>query len=600
MPIDAVYHKRRENGKEKWLVMRKNAKVLQIVVDERRKIWHAYFINQGGKSMEAKKAKKVYVIGHKNPDTDSICSAIAYANLKQQISEEEYVAKRAGEISEETSYVLNRFGVDAPGLLTNVNLQVKDMDIHRVKGVPASLSIKEVWQTMKENNMKSMPITKDEALEGLITIGDIATSYMEGYDNRILAKARTQYRSIANTLDGEVIVGNEHGYYITGKVVIAAASPDMMESFIEKDDLVIVGNRYETQLCAIEMDVSCLVVTQGAKVSKTIQKMAGERDIVIISTPHDTFTVARLINQSIPVKYFMTKDNLTTFRTNEFVDDVKEVMTKKKYRDFPVIDKKGRFVGFISRRRLMTARKKRVILVDHNEKAQAVDGIEEAEIQEIIDHHRLGSLETMGPVFFRNQPVGCTATIIYQMYQEAAVEIDKTTAALLCSAIISDTLMFRSPTCTPLDKMTAEILAKMAGIDIEELAKNMFDAGSNLKAKTPEEICFLDFKQFSTNDVAFGVGQINSMNEEELQEIKEKVETCLETVRVRHGLNIIYFMLTNIIDESTELLACGHDARNVILSAFDLPEDEEKLILKGVVSRKKQLVPAVMSFLQQI
>ncbi|RGS79192.1 putative manganese-dependent inorganic diphosphatase [Coprococcus sp. AF21-14LB] len=549
--------------------------------------------------MEMNKTGKVYVVGHKNPDTDSICSAIAYANLKRILTGEEYVAKRAGEISEETSYVLKKFQVEAPPLLTNVNLQVKDMDIHRVQGVPGNLSIKEVWKMMKEDNMKSMPITRDEHLEGMITIGDIATSYMDVYDNRILANARTQYRNINHTLDGEMITGNEHGYFVKGKVVIAAASPDLMENFIEKDDLVIVGNRYETQLCAIEMDASCLVVTQGSKVSKTIRKMAEEREIVIISTPHDTFTAARLINQSIPVKYFMTKDNIVGFRTNEMLDEVKEVMTKKKYRDFPVTDKKGRFVGFISRRRLMTARKKRVILVDHNEKTQAVDGIEEADILEIIDHHRLGNLETIGPVFFRNQPVGCTATIIYQMYQENGVEIDPTTAALLCSAIISDTLMFRSPTCTPLDKMTAELLARIADINIEEHAMNMFDAGSNLKGKTAEEICFMDFKQFAVNQMTFGVGQINSMNQEELDVIKEKVSGCLEALREKHGLDMIYFMLTNIIEESTELLCCGHGAKAIVIGAFDLSEDEEKALLKGVVSRKKQLVPALMSQIQQ-
>lgn len=549
--------------------------------------------------MEMNKTGKVYVVGHKNPDTDSICSAIAYANLKRILTGEEYVAKRAGEISEETSYVLKKFQVEAPPLLTNVNLQVKDMDIHRVQGVPGNLSIKEVWKMMKEDNMKSMPITRDEHLEGMITIGDIATSYMDVYDNRILANARTQYRNINHTLDGEMITGNEHGYFVKGKVVIAAASPDLMENFIEKDDLVIVGNRYETQLCAVEMDASCLVVTQGSKVSKTIRKMAEEREIVIISTPHDTFTAARLINQSIPVKYFMTKDNIVGFRTNEMLDEVKEVMTKKKYRDFPVTDKKGRFVGFISRRRLMTARKKRVILVDHNEKTQAVDGIEEADILEIIDHHRLGNLETIGPVFFRNQPVGCTATIIYQMYQENGVEIDPTTAALLCSAIISDTLMFRSPTCTPLDKMTAELLARIADINIEEHAMNMFDAGSNLKGKTAEEICFMDFKQFAVNQMTFGVGQINSMNQEELDVIKEKVSGCLEALREKHGLDMIYFMLTNIIEESTELLCCGHGAKAIVIGAFDLSEDEEKALLKGVVSRKKQLVPALMSQIQQ-
>lgn len=549
--------------------------------------------------MEMNKSGKVYVVGHKNPDTDSICSAIAYANLKRILTGEEYIAKRAGEISEETSYVLKKFQVEAPPLLTNVNLQVKDMDIHRVQGVPGNLSIKEVWKMMKEANMKSMPITRDEHLEGMITIGDIATSYMDVYDSRILANARTQYRNINHTLDGEMITGNEHGYFVKGKVVIAAASPDLMEDFIEKDDLVIVGNRYETQLCAIEMDASCLVVTQGSKVSKTIRKMAEEREIVIISTPHDTFTAARLINQSIPVKYFMTKDNIVGLRTNEMLDEVKEVMTKKKYRDFPVTDKKGRFVGFISRRRLMTARKKRVILVDHNEKTQAVDGIEEADILEIIDHHRLGNLETIGPVFFRNQPVGCTATIIYQMYQENGVEIDSTTAALLCSAIISDTLMFRSPTCTPLDKMTAELLAQIADINIEEHAMNMFDAGSNLKGKTAEEICFMDFKQFAVNQMTFGVGQINSMNQEELDAIKEKVSGCLETLREKHGLDMIYFMLTNIIEESTELLCCGHGAKAIVIGAFDLSEDEEKALLKGVVSRKKQLVPALMSQIQQ-
>ena len=549
--------------------------------------------------MEMNKSGKVYVVGHKNPDTDSICSAIAYANLKRILTGEEYIAKRAGEISEETSYVLKKFQVEAPPLLTNVNLQVKDMDIHRVQGVPGNLSIKEVWKMMKEANMKSMPITRDEHLEGMITIGDIATSYMDVYDSRILANARTQYRNINHTLDGEMITGNEHGYFVKGKVVIAAASPDLMEDFIEKDDLVIVGNRYETQLCAIEMDASCLVVTQGSKVSKTIRKMAEEREIVIISTPHDTFTAARLINQSIPVKYFMTKDNIVGFRINEMLDEVKEVMTKKKYRDFPVTDKKGRFVGFISRRRLMTARKKRVILVDHNEKTQAVDGIEEADILEIIDHHRLGNLETIGPVFFRNQPVGCTATIIYQMYQENGVEIDSTTAALLCSAIISDTLMFRSPTCTPLDKMTAELLAQIADINIEEHAMNMFDAGSNLKGKTAEEICFMDFKQFAVNQMTFGVGQINSMNQEELDAIKEKVSGCLETLREKHGLDMIYFMLTNIIEESTELLCCGHGAKAIVIGAFDLSEDEEKALLKGVVSRKKQLVPALMSQIQQ-
>ena len=481
--------------------------------------------------MDQKKPKKVYVIGHKNPDTDSICSAIAYANLKNKITGEKYIAKRAGEVNGETAYVLDKFQVSVPSLLDNVHLQVKDMDIRHIEGVSDHMSIKDAWARMKDENIKTLPVTRGEKLEGLITIGDIATSYMEVYDNNILATARTQYRNIVKTLDGTLISGNEHGYFLNGKVVIAASSPDLMENFIEKDDLVILGNRYESQLCAIEMDASCLVICQGANISKTIKKMAEERDIVIIQTPHDTFTAARLINQSIPVKYFMSRDNLEIFHLNDYVEHVKEVMSKTKYRDFPILDNKGKFCGFLSRRRLMTSRKKQVILVDHNEKSQAVNGIEEAEVQEIIDHHRLGGLETIGPVYFRNQPVGCTATIIYQMYQESGVEVEPQMAGLLCSAIISDTLLFRSPTCTMVDQAAAEALARIAGIDMEEHAKEMFNAGSNLRGKSVEEICFQDFKVFNVKDIMFGVGQITSMNQDELDEVKGRVIPFLEEAR---------------------------------------------------------------------
>ncbi len=549
--------------------------------------------------MEQKKPKKVYVIGHKNPDTDSICSAIAYANLKNQITGERYIAKRAGEVNGETAYVLDKFQTEVPALLDNVHLQVKDMDIRQIEGVSGHMSIKDAWARMKDENIKTLPVTRGEKLEGLITIGDIATSYMEVYDNNILATARTQYRNIVKTLDGMLITGNEHGYFLNGKVVIAASSPDMMENFIEKDDLVILGNRYESQLCAIEMDASCLVICQGANISKTIKKMAEERDIVIIQTPHDTFTAARLINQSIPVKFFMSRDNLETFHLKDYVEQVKEVMSKTKYRDFPILDNKGKFCGFLSRRRLMTSRKKQVILVDHNEKSQAVNGIEEAEVQEIIDHHRLGGLETIGPVYFRNQPVGCTATIIYQMYQESGVEVDPQIAGLLCSAIISDTLLFRSPTCTMVDQAAAEALARIAGINMEEHAKEMFNAGSNLRGKSVEEICFQDFKVFNVKDTRFGVGQITSMNQDELDEVKERLIPYLEEARKTQGLHMLYLMMTNILEESTELLCCGENAKEQVLEAYELSGDTEKILLKGVVSRKKQMIPVLVTYLQQ-
>ena len=546
-----------------------------------------------------KKAGNVYVVGHKNPDTDSICSAIAYAHLKKQLTGNEYVARRAGQINEETHYVLKKFKVDPPDLLSNVKLQVKDMDIHKMEGVEPNVSIKDTWAKMKEQNVKTLPILKDEELVGVISTGDIATSYMEVYDNRILSSAKTQYRNIVKTLDGTLITGNEHGYFTKGKVTIAASNPDLMEEFIEKDDLVILGNRYESQSCAMDIDASCLVVCQGAEVSEELIQRAEEQSIVIISTPHDTFTAARLINQSIPVKHFMTKTPLVTFQMNDYVEDIKEVMTKKKFRDFPILDRHGRFKGLISRRRFMDVSKKKVILVDHNEKSQAVDGIEEAEIVEIIDHHRLGSIETMGPVFFRNQPVGCTATIVCQMYEESGVKITPTIAGLLCAAIISDTLLFRSPTCTKIDEKAAKKLSKIAGIDMEQMAGEMFKAGSNLQGKTADEICFQDFKQFTVNDTVFGVGQINSMNKEELAEIREIIEPHLPKVLEEQNLQMIYFMLTDILDESTELICCGNNAKEYIIDAFDLKEGTDKIILKGVVSRKKQLIPTLVGALQQ-
>ena len=546
-----------------------------------------------------KNKRRTYVVGHKNPDTDSICSAIAYANLKRKLTGKEYIARRAGELNSETEYVLERFGVEVPEYLSDVYLQVKDMDIRAVEGVNGQLSIKEAWSRMKAENIKTLPITRNNRLEGLITIGDIATSYMEVYDSRILATARTQYRNIVGTLDGTLVTGNEHGYFLNGKVLIAASSPELMENFIEKDDLVILGNRYESQLCAIEMDASCIVICQGAQVSKTIKKLAEERDIVVIQTPHDTFTAARLINQSIPVKYFMSKDNLETFHLEDYVEDVKEIMAKTKYRDFPILDKEGNFCGFISRRRLMTSRKKQVILVDHNEKSQAVDGIEDAEIQEIIDHHRLGSMETLGPIFFRNQPVGCTATIIYQMYQENGVEVTPTIAALLCSAIISDTLLFRSPTCTMVDRAAATVLAQIAGINLEEHATAMFDAGSNLRGKTESEICYQDFKIFNSNDITFGVGQITSMNRDELDDVKTRLQPFLDTARQDQNLNMVFLMLTDILKESTEIICCGEGSRELITEAFGLPQDSDILFLKGVVSRKKQMIPPMASYLQQ-
>ena len=547
-----------------------------------------------------KRKEKIYVIGHKNPDTDSICSAIAYADLRQKVTGQVHEAKRAGYVNDETAYVLDRFGVEAPKLLTDVRLQVRDLDIHEMQGLKPNASIRDTWERMRQEQAKTLPIVKDDELVGVVSTGDIAKSYMDVYDSEILSKARTQYRNIVKTLDGTMITGNEHGYFMRGKVAIGASSPNLMEEFIEKDDLVILGDREEAQACAVNIDASCMVICKDAEVSPKLIQKAKEQSIVIIQTPYDTFTTARLINQSIPVKFYMTSGPLTMFRMNDYVDDIKDIMAKKRFRDFPILDRHGRFKGFISRRRFLGASKKKVILVDHNERSQAVDGIEEAEIIEIIDHHRLGDIETVSPITFRNQPVGCTATIINQMYEENEIEVPREIAGLLCGAIISDTLLFRSPTCTPLDERTAKKLAKISDIDLEQMAQEMFNAGSNLKGKSAEDICFQDFKQITVNDTIFGVGQITSMSKEELAAIRDMMTEHLPKVLEAHNLNMIYFMLTDILAESTELLCVGTGARGIALSAFDLPDNAKSLILKGVVSRKKQLIPALVETMQQM
>ena len=548
------------------------------------------------------KTKKIWVVGHKNPDTDSICAAIAYAHLKNQSAPEgvKYEPKRAGELNEETKYVLKHFHVKAPALITDAGAQVKDIEIRKTKGVSGKLSMKRAWEMMKQLNVATLPFTsEDNKLEGLITTGDIAKSYMDIYDCRVLARAKTQYKNILETLEGTLLVGNEHAYFCDGKVLVAAANPDMMEEYIEDNDLVISGNRYESQLCALEMNASCMIICSGAKVTKTIQKIAAEKDCVLISTPYDTYTVARLINQSIPLKYFMKRENLVTFGMDDYVDDVRDTMQKEKHRDFPVLDEKGKYVGMISRRNLLSMKKKQLILVDHNEKSQAVDNIDGSEILEIIDHHRLGSLETMAPVFFRNQPLGCTATIIYQMYREQGVEITKEIAGLLCSAILSDTLMYRSPTCTEVDHIVAEELALIAGIQTDEYAKAMFQAGSDFSSKTEEEIFYQDFKAFCSNGTDFGVGQISAMTQEELDQVKEKLQPYLQQVIAERKVSMVFVMLTNILEENTYLICAGEGAEELVQNAYHVHEENGYYLLKGVVSRKKQLIPMFMSVLQE-
>ncbi len=551
--------------------------------------------------MNYQETNSVWIIGHKNPDADSICAAIAYAALKNQTDREHYVPKRAGSMNGETQYVLDYFGVEAPEEVSDVGAQVKDINIRRTAGVREGITLKKAWELMQTERVVTLPIVNESRkLVGLISNNDIAMCYMEVSNQESLSQARPRYHNIIETLNGTLLTGNEHGIFMNGKVEVAAGNRERVEEYIAKDDLVILGDREEMQVRSLELDVSCMIICGGSQVSKQILDMAASRDCVLISTPYDTFTTARLINQSMPIRSIMTKNNLITFELDDYVEDIREVMSKERHRDFPVLDENGDYVGMISRRNLLNMQKKRVILVDHNEKTQAVDGISGAEILEIIDHHRIGSLETISPVFFRNQPLGSTSSIIWSMYQEKGIEVDPKIAGLLCAAIISDTLMFRSPTCTQFDQMAAQTLAQIAGIDIETFASNMFRAGSDFSKKTIQEICYLDFKTFTAEKVTFGVSQISAMSALDLEEVKRRMQEYLDTMLLERKLDMVFIMLTNIVQEQSEILCAGEGAARILSQAFANAEIENnETLLKGVVSRKKQFIPELIRALQE-
>ncbi len=563
------------------------------------------------------KKKEIYILGHRNPDTDSICSAMACAYLKNQMAqlakndperfygrvdpEAFYVPKRAGVINPETEYVLNRFDVAAPSYLPDARKQVRDIDIRKVDGINGKLSLKRAWMLMRSVNVATLPVVDENGeMEGLITISDISRAYMSVYDNGILSEASTPYQNVLDALDGTMLTGNPDACIDQGKIFIAAANIEMMRDRIGEHDIIILGNRYETQLFAVEKRAGCIIVCEGAPVSRTIRKLAEDNGIRIISTPHDTYTVARLITQSVPVEYLMTKrENVVAFRKKDYIDDIIGKMTKLRHRDFPIISKENKFVGMISRRMLLDMPSKKIILVDHNEMDQAVAGLEDAEVVEIIDHHKLGTVETVRPVNVRNQPVGCTGTIIYQMFVETGIDIPKKVAGLLCAAILSDTLLFRSPTCTQDDRDAALTLAAIAEVDAEELANSMFTAASNLDAKSEQDIFYQDYKKFVSGDIHFGVSQVMVMSVDERQKVSRKMADYVEKARQDKGLNMMFLLVTNIADETSELLFAGDKAQELVEETFDGEIVDHTLMLPGVVSRKKQFIPPIMTTLQQ-
>ena len=430
---------------------------------------------------------------------------------------------------------------------------------------------------------------------------DIATANMDVFDTGILAKSQTTYRNILETLGGTMVVGREDDVCTTGHIRIGTATPEMLENTVEKGDIVILTNRYESQLCAIEKEASLLIICNGSKVGRTIQRIAEEMGVAIMSAPVDTYAAGKLISQCAPISYYMTRSDIMKFTLVTPVADVTRVMAKVRHRYFPILDEDGKYCGMVSRRNIINLQKRRIILVDHNEATQAVEGFDQAEILEIIDHHRIGSLETSGPVYFRNQPVGCTATIVTQMYDESGVEIPQKTAGLLLAAILSDTLVFRSPTCTPMDVGAANRLAKIAGVDINEFANEMFEAGEKLDGKTAEEVFLQDFKVFMCGDIRFGVAQGSYMTRKNLLAAEALLQPYLEEARNKQNVEDIYMLLTDVPKEESVVISDGRYASEVLSDGFETqPAEDGSFTLPGVVSRKKQFIPALMTAYQEL
>ncbi len=541
-------------------------------------------------------SRNVRVIGHRNPDTDSICSAIAYSRLRNIMHpEENSIPCRAGALNRETEYVLSRFSVPVPQLCLDVSPQIRDVDIRRMPGVDGETSLRKAWMIMRDQEIDTLCIVENERLKGVITVKDIATANMDQLNTHMLADAHTSYQNIVETLDAEVLAGDVKGKVVQGKIMIAAGSPEQMEQGMEPGDVVILGNRAEGQLTAIEMDAGCIVVCVGSRVSRTILRAAEERGTILLRTNLNTYVAGQMITQAAPIRHYMVSDGLLTFTLDTLVEDATKIMAKVRHRYFPVLSEERTYLGVVSRRNLMNLHKKQLVLVDHNEKTQAAEGLDEAEVLEIIDHHRLNAPETDGPVYFRNVPVGCTCTILWQMYQENDVEIPPNTAGLMLSAILSDTLMFRSPTCTPIDQKAARNLAEIAGVDLEEYADAMFEAGGDITGKTAEEIFNGDYKRFTCGDIRFGVGQSSYMSERNRKAAEALVAPYLVQAQIKQTLNYIFYMFTDVRTSTTEVYMVGDNAGEVIQRAFQAEVSDNVAVLPGVVSRKKQMIPALIN-----
>ena len=542
----------------------------------------------------------VYVSGHRNPDTDSICSAIAYSYLLNATNKYNAVPVRLGEINRETEYVLKRFGVEHPVLLKTVKQKVEDLNYDKVTVFSKDLTLKTAWFLLKQQNLKSAPILDEHGqLLGLLSTSNIIEGYMDQWDSEVLKKAKTPVENVFDTLEANVIYLNESLKVVEGDIHIAAMSGSEAKKRIHENDVVIVGgDRSDDLEELISVKPSLIVLTGSLTADENVVKKCEEQGISIISTPFNTYQTSQQIVQAIPVEYVMIKGDIKTFSTDDTLDYMKEVMSETRYRGYPVIDLNNRCVGSISRFALLKGLRKKVILVDHNERGQSIPGIEEADILEIVDHHRVADIQTVGPLLFRGEPLGSTATIVTKIFDELDVEMPSHIAGLLLGAVVSDTLLFKSPTCTPVDTKIAKKLAEIAGVDIQEFAMEMFKAGTSLVGKTVDEIFNQDFKKFSFDNLQVGVAQVNSMDIEGFLPYKKDMLDYMNKFAEDNNLEFTLLLLTDIINANSEIFV-GGPRPELVEKAFNVQLTECQGTLAGVISRKKQVVPAITAVMSE-
>lgn len=542
----------------------------------------------------------VYVSGHKNPDTDSICSAIAYSYLLNATNKYNAVPVRLGEVNRETEYVLKRFGVEHPVLLKTVKQKVEDLNYDKVTVFSKDLTLKTAWFLLKQQNLKSAPILDEHGqLLGLLSTSNIIEGYMDQWDSEVLKKAKTPVENVIDTLEANVIYLNEALKVINGDIHIAAMSGNEAKKRIHENDVVIVGgDRSDDLEELISVKPSLIILTGSLTSNEHVVNKCKEQGISIVSTPFNTYQTSQQIVQAVPVEYVMIKGDIKTFSTDDTLDYMKEVMSETRYRGYPVIDLNNRCVGSISRFALLKGLRKKVILVDHNERGQSIPGIEEADILEIVDHHRVADIQTVGPLLFRGEPLGSTATIVTKMFEEQDVEMPSHIAGLLLGAVVSDTLLFKSPTCTPVDTKIAKKLAEIAGVDIQEFAMEMFKAGTSLVGKTVDEIFNQDFKKFSFDNLQVGVAQVNSMDIEGFLPYKKDMLDYMNKFAEDNNLEFTLLLLTDIINANSEIFV-GGPRPELVEKAFNVQLTDRQGTLEGVISRKKQVVPAITAVMSE-